>query len=225
MSAGITNRIKQIKEISLESVLSESKEMLPLYLITCDARLFYGISHINGYLVKTPFFTVESVDPEQQSAVLNMLVPYPNTCFHCMRALIRTETYINIDLSSMCGFSYVPLPIYDYFPVANIIQNSFCLDFKLNETEPQRTIWNSANDQLKNTATIIFHYRSGKDSFIHINIYLKEKVIPQTIPKGVARAITVPDLRKIEICSSEHLVKGTVDLLLNRKKETKIYLK
>lgn len=217
--------IKLLEETRLESIsLSEHKAMLPFYLFTCDGKLFYGICHMNGYLVKTPFFTVKSVNPDQHSAVLTMLVPYPNACHYCMRALIRTETYIHVNLSSFCGISMMPYPICNYFTVADLIRDSFCLYFKVSETDPTQIIWDSKEEYLKNTTTIIFHYRFGQDRHIKMNVYTKEKMLQLIIPKGIPRAITVPDLRKIEICTPIHLVEGKLDVLLNRKKQTKIRL-
>lgn len=226
MSKTITNIIKQLEKTNLESTsLLEHHAKLPFFLLKSDAELFYGVCYINDCFVETPFFTVKSVHPDQHSAVFNMLVPYPNPhCLHCMRALIRTGTYITVNLSSFCGISTVPSPICNYFIKADLLKNAFCLHFRLSTKDPSQIIWNSKENHLKNTATVICHYQFGQDRHIKLNIYTKEKTFPLIVRKGIPKAITVPDLRKIDVCMPSHPVEGKLDFILNRKKQTKIYL-
>jgi hypothetical protein len=209
----------RLKSISL----SEHKEV-PFFLLTCEDEPFHGVALINGRFVKTPFFTVKSVNHDKQTAVLTMLVPPPLASPRRMRVLIRTGTDIIVNLNHFCGYSIVPFPICDYFILADLIKDTFCLSFKLDETDLPQILRDDCKDcNFKNTATLILRYQRGKDPFIKVNVYTSNKVIPLTIPKGMNRAIAVPDFRKIEINTPASLVEGEVDFLLNYKRQSKIY--
>lgn len=229
MSKGIINRLKQTEEICMDSLqLSEYTE-LPFCLLNCKGNPFYAFGQIKGNAFKSPFFTLKSLDPKQHSAVLNILAPYPfqkgeYDYFCCVQTFLRTNLFVKVDLSDFSGISNVPIPISDSLSFSDLIQDNVRLPFIVRETHSPKMIWNTDENQIKNTATIILNYHNGIDLQTKMNICTKDKMVTLDVPKGKGRAITVRDLLYIEICPPIKLVQGIIEIQLNRKEERKIYL-
>lgn len=206
---------------------TENRQVLPFILYTCCGHLFHTNIRIQNVVLKTPFFTVHSVDLKKSSAVLNILVPYPfqtgNTeLLYRMQSLIRTNRRMVVDLFCFIGFMVVPAAVDDYVVVPWLLKEQIRLPFQLNNTGS--VLWRTLEKEINNTATVLLHYRAGSDSSVNLILYTENRTVSLSVPLGRARAITVSNLHKIEIQQPVQVVNGMIDLQLNRYKQQIIHL-
>ncbi|KGR76277.1 CotZ-related putative spore coat protein [Ureibacillus sinduriensis] len=229
MSKGIKKRVKQFERNCINFTEFSQYTELPFHLLNSKGHPFFAIGQIDGFSFKSPFFTVESVDPCQHSAVLNILAPFPFQegdvdPSNCIQTLLRTNSFVSVELSKFSGFSKVPISISDCLTICDMMEEHVRLPFMAGETDFPKVIWqHTGGNQINNVATIMLHYQNGIDSQVKLNLCTKDKLVTLNAPKGNGRAVTVKDLLSIEICPSAKLVKGIIEIQVNRKEERKIY--
>lgn len=199
----------------------------PFYLYTDTGEMFYTIVPVKGCMFITPFFTIKKIDKENRCAILHVLVPFPfkkrkndADYLRCVKKLLRTNVTVVIDFSCLCGIATLCVPICDYVSVSECIKEQFSLPYvaQINSS----VIWNSLEKQIDNTATLVISYLKGSDEYVDVIIQIEGKTKEITIRKGRAMAITVKNIRSLQIRSVTGKAYGTVDIQLNRRKVKEI---
>lgn len=219
MSECIAQRLNQFVKSTAH------KSVKPFYLFNCSGKLLHTYINVKGCIVKSSFFAVESVDEKNQSAVLNILVPFPfsEDDYCCtINVLLRTDKYIIVDLNCFCGLVEIPIRVCDYVIVADLIKDTICLPYTMNKDDSPKVIWSTAESTVSNTATISIKGEEGAT----LNIYSKEgRISFKKSSQSKTNSITIPNINKIELePSSMNTISGIIEIQLNRKLETKISL-
>lgn len=213
--ADLLKRIEIINKKERDILELECQSALPFILFTTNGELFSSFGFSKSSFFNSHFFTVVSINKETQCAVLEVLLCKQDKLF-------RTKTFVVIDISCICGIHIIPFPVFDFFVEAHLTNDHFCLPFHLTKEDSSKTIWRATQNKME-TATTISVTCEETDQVAKLIVNTKSGVIPLKVPKGEISSITVSDIRSIEVLTPDEIVKGTVEIQLNRCEKKKIY--
>jgi hypothetical protein len=215
---------QSLKRIANANVLQSA---IPIYLYTCNGKLFYAHGDVNNHVFKSPFFIVESVDEKNHSAILHILLPYPlfvleNDRIHSLQKFLRTGKFIKVDLHCFFGFSHIPIPVYDGIIVADLIKDTICIPYAMRKKDTPIILWMTNEKNVMNSATISLDITTKSEGELMLNIFTKEGGVISKASAGESKSITVSNITQIELETTMESVTGTLEIQLNRKQERKI---
>ncbi|MDX5485952.1 CotZ-related putative spore coat protein [Bacillus pumilus] len=193
----------------------------PFLLIMEDGEPFYSWVFFERSVFKTCYFSLISINEEQNCVVLELLVPccMRSTC--CQKVLYRSSSKILVDLSFLCGMIETELPVYDAFILKNIEPHHLLLDFSTSPSAVE--IWRNGT-KLPNAATVVLHHRDDQDVPVSITIQTKKACHDICVQKGESRSITVKDMMLILNHQTAEKVQARLDVQLNMVQRKKIRL-
>ncbi|MGG0526219.1 CotZ-related putative spore coat protein [Bacillus pumilus] len=193
----------------------------PFLLIMEDGEPFYSWVFFERSVFKTCYFSLISINEEQNCVVLELLVPccMRSTC--CQKVLYRSSSKILVDLSFLCGMIETELPVYDAFILKNIEHHHLLLDFSTSPSAVE--IWRNGT-KLPNAATVVLHHRDDQDVPVSITIQTKKACHDICVQKGESRSITVKDMMLILNHQTAEKVQARLDIQLNMVQRKKIRL-
>lgn len=182
----------------------------------------------------TPFFTARSVDTKKNSALLELLFPFPIienkknqkfslNKFCCVKKLFHTKNKLLVNLADFCSLNFVDIQIFDCLINSSITKDNACLAFCLSKNLSPQLIWETSKKHLNNIATITSSYNYGTDLELQIFLYTKTNTYKMFIPKGHCKSLTISDLKYIEIPNPQKFVTGTIQIQLNFYCKEKCY--
>ncbi|MFW0808625.1 CotZ-related putative spore coat protein [Bacillus pumilus] len=193
----------------------------PFLLIMEDGEPFYSWVFFERSVFKTCYFSLISINEEQNCVVLELLVPccMRSTC--CQKVLYRSSSKILVDLSFLCGMIETELPVHDAFILKNIEPHHLLLDFSTSPSAVE--IWRNGT-KLPNAATVVLHHRDDQDVPVSITIQTKKACHDICVQKGESRSITVKDMMLILNHQTAEKVQARLDIQLNMVQRKKIRL-
>lgn len=213
--ADLLKRIEIINKKERDMLELECMSALPFTFLGTNNELFSGFGFSGGYFFKSHFFTVVSINKETKCAVLEVLL--------CKKdKLFRTKSRVVIDISCICGIQIIPFPVFDFYLEAHLTNDHFCLPFHLTKRDTPKTIWRASQNKMENATTISVNHE-GTDQVARLIVNTKSGVMPMTVPKGEISSITVSDILSMVVLTPKEIVKGTVEIQLNRCEKRKIH--
>ncbi|MBR0621832.1 hypothetical protein LG401_08335 [Bacillus pumilus] len=193
----------------------------PFLLIMENGEPFYSWVFVERSVFKTCYFSLISINEEQNCVVLELLVPccMRSTC--CQKVLYRSSSKILVDLSFLCGMIEAELPVYDALILKNIEPHHLLLDFSTSPSSVE--IWRNGT-RLLNTATVVLHHHDDQEVPVSITIQTKKACHDICVQKGESRSITVKDMMLILKKQATENVQARLDIQLNMVQRKKIRL-
>lgn len=216
------SKLKEIKNKTKDEGFAHKRSMCsPFLLIKEDGEPFYSWVFFERSVFKTCYFSVISMNEEQNCVLLELLVPCCTRSTCCQKVLYRSSSKILVDLSFLCGISEVELPVYDALILRNIETHHILLCFS---TSPNSfEIWRNGT-KLLNTATVVLHHQDDQDVPITIKVQTKKACHDMCVQKGESRAITVKDIMFILKEESIENVQALLEIQFNMVRREKIKL-
>ncbi|XYU18922.1 CotZ-related putative spore coat protein [Bacillus pumilus] len=193
----------------------------PFLLIMENGEPFYSWVFVERSVFNTCYFSLISINEEQNCVVLELLVPccMRSTC--CQKVLYRSSSKILVDLSFLCGMIEAELPVYDALILKNIEPHHLLLDFSTSPSSVE--IWRNGT-KLLNTATVVLHHHDDQEVPVSITIQTKKACHDICVQKGESRSITVKDMMLILKKQATENVQARLDIQLNMVQRKKIRL-
>ncbi|MFW5429158.1 CotZ-related putative spore coat protein [Bacillus pumilus] len=193
----------------------------PFLLIMENGEPFYSWVFVERSVFKTCYFSLISINEEQNCVVLELLVPccMRSTC--CQKVLYRSSSKILVDLSFLCGMIEAELSVYDALILKNIEPHHLLLDFSTSPSSVE--IWRNGT-RLLNTATVVLHHHDDQEVPVSITIQTKKACHDICVQKGESRSITVKDMMLILKKQATENVQARLDIQLNMVQRKKIRL-
>ncbi|MCY7616373.1 hypothetical protein C6Y01_01340 [Bacillus sp. NMCC46] len=193
----------------------------PFLLIMENGEPFYSWVFVERSVFNTCYFSLISINEEQNCVVLELLVPccMRSTC--CQKVLYRSSSKILVDLSFLCGMIEAELPVYDALILKNIEPHHLLLDFSTSPSSVE--IWRNGT-RLLNTATVVLHHHDDQEVPVSITIQTKKACHDICVQKGESRSITVKDMMLILKKQATENVQARLDIQLNMVQRKKIRL-
>ncbi|MCM2988304.1 CotZ-related putative spore coat protein [Bacillus safensis] len=144
----------------------------PFLLFMEDGEPFYSWVFFEKSVFKTCYFSLLSINEEQNFVVLELLVPccMRSTC--CQKVLYRSSSKILVDLSFLCRLIEEDLPVYyDALILKNIEPYHLHFDFSTSPCSVE--IWRNGTNLL-NTATLVLHHHDDQDVPVSITIQTRK---------------------------------------------------
>ncbi|MFS3913490.1 CotZ-related putative spore coat protein [Bacillus australimaris] len=193
----------------------------PFLLIMEDGEPFYSWVFFERSIFKTCYFSLISINEEQNCVVLELLVPCCMRSSCCQKVLYRSSSKILVDLSFLCGLMEVKLPVYDALILKNIESHHILLCFSASSSSVE--IWRNGT-KLLNTATVVLHHHDDQNVPVSITIQTKKTCHDICVQKGESRAITVKDMMLILKNQAAENVQARLEIQLNMVQRKKIRL-
>ncbi|OLP66259.1 hypothetical protein BACPU_05610 [Bacillus pumilus] len=208
------NRLKDMQhEISGDIICP------PFCFITGDGKPFYSWVFTGNKVFETCFFSLISINEENNCVLLELLVPCFKNFHLCQKGLYRSNSCVLVDISLFCGISEVELPVFDYIILEHIEKYPVLCCFSTSSCSLE--LWRNGTRSM-NTATVVLHHQDEQDSPISINIQTKKSLHTLCVEKGESRAITVKDVNSIMKNDSKHKIRALLELQLNLIQREKI---
>ncbi|MGG1699129.1 CotZ-related putative spore coat protein [Bacillus zhangzhouensis] len=216
------SKLKELNNKTKDEGFTHKRSMSsPFLLIMEDGEPFYSWVFFEKSVFKTCYFSLISINEEQNCVVLELLVPCCMRSACCQKVLYRSSSRILVDLSFLCGMSEVELPVYDALILKNIEPHHILLCFSTSASSFE--IWRNGT-KLLNTATVVLHHQDDQDVPISVKIQTKKACHDICVQKGESRAITVKDMMFILKEESIENVQALVEIQINIVRRKKIKL-
>ncbi|MEH7650654.1 CotZ-related putative spore coat protein [Bacillus safensis] len=125
------SKLKEINNQTKNESFTHKRSMSPPFLLFMeDGEPFYSWVFFEKSVFKTCYFSLLSINEEQNFVVLELLVPccMRSTC--CQKVLYRSSSKILVDLSFLCRLIEEDLPVYyDALILKNIEPYHLHFDF------------------------------------------------------------------------------------------------
>ncbi|SFW99399.1 Spore coat protein Z [Bacillus altitudinis] len=217
--------MSKLKEINNQTKLegfTHKRSMSSPFLLTMeDGEPFYSWVFFERSVFKTCYFSLSSINENQNCVVLELLVPCCNRSTCCQKVLYRSSSKILVDLSFLCGIIEVELPVYDALILKNIESHHIFLCFSTTPSSVE--VWRNGTKFL-NTATVVLHHQDHQDVPVAIRIHTGTFCYDLLVQKGESRAITVKDVKFILKSPSTENVQARLDMQINMVQRRKIKL-
>lgn len=218
----LMSKLKEIINQTKNEGFTHKRSMSsPFLLIMENGEPFYSWVFVERSVFKTCYFSLISINEEQNCVVLELLVPccMRSTC--CQKVLYRSSSKILVDLSFLCGMIEAELPVYDALILKNIEPHHLLLDFSTSPSSVE--IWRNGT-RLLNTATVVLHHHDDQEVPVSITIQTKKACHDICVQKGESRSITVKDMMLILKKQATENVQARLDIQLNMVQRKKIRL-
>lgn len=216
------SKLKEINNQTKNEGFTYKRSMSsPFLLIMENGEPFYSWVFFERSVFKTCYFSLISINEEQNCVVLELLVPccMRSTC--CQKVLYRSSSKILVDLAFLCGMIEAELPVYDALILKNIEPHHLLLGFSTSPSSVE--IWRNGT-RLLNTATVVLHHHDDQDVPVSITIQTKKACHDICVQKGESRSITVKDMMLILKKQATENVQARLDIQLNMVQRKKIRL-
>ncbi|MDR0125742.1 MULTISPECIES: CotZ-related putative spore coat protein [Bacillus] len=216
------SKLKELNNKTKDEGFTHKRSMSsPFLLIMEDGEPFYSWVFFEKSVFKTCYFSLISINEEQNCVVLELLVPCCMRSACCQKVLYRSSSRILVDLSFLCGMSEVEMPVYDALILKSIEPHHILLCFSTSPSSFE--IWRNGT-KLLNTATVVLHHQDDQDVPISVKIQTKKACHDICVQKGESRAITVKDMMFILKEESIENVQALVEIQINIVRRKKIKL-
>ncbi|MCY7434613.1 hypothetical protein MCY90_04520 [Bacillus pumilus] len=216
------SKLKEINNQTKNESFTHKRSMSPSFLLLMeDGEPFYSWVFFEKSVFKTCYFSLISINEEQNCVVLELLVPCCMRSACCQKVLYRSSSKILVDLSFLCGMIEAELPVYDALILKNIEPHHLLLGFSTSPSSVE--IWRNGT-KLLNTATVVLHHHDDQDVPVSITIQTRRACHDICVQKGESRSITVKDMMLIFNHQTAEKVQACLDIQLNMVQRKKIRL-
>ncbi|MBR0592450.1 MULTISPECIES: CotZ-related putative spore coat protein [Bacillus] len=216
------SKLKEINNQTKNESFTHKRSMSPSFLLLMeDGEPFYSWVFFEKSVFKTCYFSLISINEEQNCVVLELLVPCCMRSACCQKVLYRSSSKILVDLSFLCGMIEAEQPVYDAIILKNIEPHHLLLGFSTSPSSVE--IWRNGT-KLPNAATVILHHHDDQDVPVSITIQTKKSCHDICVQKGESRSITVKDMMLIFNHQTTEKVQACLDIQLNMVQRKKIRL-
>ncbi|MCP1530049.1 CotZ-related putative spore coat protein [Bacillus pumilus] len=216
------SKLKEINNQTKNESFTHKRSMSPSFLLLMeDGEPFYSWVFFEKSVFKTCYFSLISINEEQNCVVLELLVPCCMRSACCQKVLYRSSSKILVDLSFLCGMIEAEQPVYDAIILKNIEPHHLLLGFSTSPSSVE--IWRNGT-KLPNVATVILHHHDDQDVPVSITIQTKKSCHDICVQKGESRSITVKDMMLIFNHQTTEKVQACLDIQLNMVQRKKIRL-
>ncbi|TKI24248.1 hypothetical protein FCO27_05450 [Bacillus pumilus] len=216
------SKLKEINNQTKNESFTHKRSMSPSFLLLMeDGEPFYSWVFFEKSVFKTCYFSLISINEEQNCVVLELLVPCCMRSACCQKVLYRSSSKILVDLSFLCGMIEAEQPVYDAIILKNIEPHHLLLGFSTSPSSVE--IWRNGTKS-PNVATVILHHHDDQDVPVSITIQTKKSCHDICVQKGESRSITVKDMMLIFNHQTTEKVQACLDIQLNMVQRKKIRL-